>query len=155
MNHQSQGPVPVKSAQLIVGSLITGQALFAAVTFLVDMGGEQSDGFAELMLLAVAAMGAAAIPAFFFLPPRLAARVAGRRQEALAEIDAGQIPSEIMVATLLGAALLEAWGLLGCVVHLITGQPVALLATAVAVLLMILQFPDATRVRRDIERAGT
>src|SRR5206468_1268858 len=70
---------------------------------------------------------------------------------ALADV-AGQFLAVEQVTMIVGMALLEGTGFMGCIAYLQEAQPLALGVVGVVVVLMFLKFPTAQRVRARLER---
>ena len=85
------------------------------------------------------------------LPRKLAAAVRRRREEALEEIRAGNVPFEVVRGYTVALGLAEGWGLLGIAMHFLTREPLTLIAPVVAVPLILVNIPSLEKARQALE----
>ncbi len=155
MNGQrSPTAIPWTAVRIVFCALAAGVGLLLAVSLSGIVPLERSDGLRRQMLWVLAAAAFVTIPAGLVLPGVIARRVAGRREAAQAELDAGQLPSELFAGPLVGAAMFEGFGLLGALTHLLTGHVVGAGAAGLAVLLILLRMPSEGWARARLEDAA-
>jgi protein-S-isoprenylcysteine O-methyltransferase Ste14 len=140
----------LRSLQIITAALVAGVVMFAVVSFVIPLDISESmpefesiAGFALPMLALSCGFG------YFVLRKQLTQRMKLRIDEE--GFDASTLPPEFMSLTIVGAAMAEGVALFGVVTHWITGQPVFLIATVVAVAVMLLQIPTEAKVLRFFE----
>jgi len=144
----------IATARLVVFALMGGVALFTIVAAVVEIDRSEHGSMRTVLLMALAMTGVAALTCAVIVPRAIAARVAPRRDQALAEISAGNLPFELMTATLTAAALVEGFGLFGATVFLITRDVLALVAPVLSIMLLAGQLPTADGAREQVERAA-
>lgn len=138
-------------ARIIVFALMAGIAIFSVVAVVVGPqmqggGGPDDTEPADPILpdeAVYVGIGLTIVAAFagMFLRKFLASKVGQRREEALAEIKEGKMPSELMTATITGCAVVESVGLLGAVGTLLTSNVMYLAMPAVAIAVMLTFVP--------------
>lgn len=157
----------IAQMKMIVLALALGVAFFAIVVAFVgpvsgveegapvpDGDGGSSSDIGSLLNYMLIALAVTMIPASLFMRGVLSKRVAGRKDEALAEIADGYVPAELAPAILVPAAMIESVGLFGCVTVLISGQTIALAAPAAVVVLLLMSVPTEQGLRESVESAG-
>lgn len=148
---------PLWSLQLIFGALMMGVVAFAA-TVLVVGPVSQPDGSSNVVPLALLGVAALLLVAHTVvlraIDTKVGARLAARRADALAEFENDQVPQELYARTIVAGALGESIALLGPIVYLVAGSPLAAGPLVVGLGWMLLHFPARDRLRAAIERAG-
>ena len=149
--------MPVKVGRLVVLALAFGLAAFSIICFVVSSAGDtveapSADGL-NVLLIALGIVGVSVLPLALFLPPRIAARVLKRKEEARAEVKKGLLPREIFAGSLIGAALAEGWGLFGAALYLISGDALTLIAPTIALLVIAMHVPSVEKAQRVFEHA--
>jgi hypothetical protein len=163
----------VRTMQIFAATLCGGVAIFAAIAlYLVDQDGPlgQVPAPGDLPILSVAAlvMLGICVPLGLFLPNMilrgtLQRIAAGTWTPPPVSVDAAAGPSRYasdearllqarQTLMIIACALLESAGMLAAMAYLLEGQSFALTTTAVALALMLFQFPTQGRVRDWLER---
>lgn len=146
---------PQSAGMLIVGALAMGVAAYAAiVAYLVTSGsmGADGDGLGLPAMPLAAGMSVVALTAPFLVRPLLAAKVARRAKAAREEVDAGRIPQELLVATIVAGAVSEAPGLLGATLALVEGDLIYLVPAGAAVVALLSLLPTRARLESLLDR---
>lgn len=145
----------ITQSRIILLALAMGVVMFAAVgLFVGPMDGEESESPTAVLEWAVLAYGVGVLPLVFFLRRILDGRVAPRKDAAIEEIEKGLMPLEFRVATILPAALAESAGLFGCVVLLLTGSTLLLIAPVVSVAVILYMWPSQSGLLERAKAAG-
>ena len=152
----------VAQLNIIGAAFAAGIVLFAAIALTVgplglaaeDGGTESSDSLGTMLLYVLGAQAIVVLPISFALRNAGVKRVAADRESTLAQIDEGQVPTQLGGAIIVSAALVESLGLFGCVIVLLTGNMIALGAPVLAVLMILLELPNQQRLREAVESAG-
>ena len=145
----------VRSLRVIVAGLIAGVVAFAILAVIVRVVLPPRGSMPPLVLLGVLTMfilgsGAAYAVQYQKLVGDLRKRTAELRQMA--------DPSSVIVGpyrafAIIGAGLVEGPSFFALIVYILTGQPLALAAAALGVILLIVHFPSHAAIRRLAERA--
>jgi len=145
---------PIFVAQIILSLLIVGViTLTVAAVFAHPKMGTTDAKLGELLLMILAGVPVLTLPVYVLLRRR-ATRLLGLRQHnARAEVRNDQIPPELLVVVIVGAAQAEGLGLFGAVIFLITGQWLALAAPALAIVLIGIQIPGKESIERALRLA--
>lgn len=136
----------IRSAQIILGALIGGVLMFAAAASVIELASPVDANVARMLLIGVAVLAGAGIVTYVFFRREALRRLGLRRDQALEEARSGTMPAELMALTLVGAALAESVGLLGCVIVLLTRFFPVLVLPGLAILLIAAQLPSQARV---------
>lgn len=152
----------VAQLNIICAALAAGIVLFAVIALIVgpvgvaagEGGIESSDSLGTMLLYVLGAQTIVVLPLAFALRKAGFKRVAADRVSTLAQIDEGQVPTQVGGAFIVSAALVESLGLFGCVIVLLTGNMIAVGAPVIAVLLILLELPSQQRLREAVESAG-
>ena len=144
----------ISMAQLVVSLMLVGVILLTiAAIFYRPRMGEPKEEQAPLMLAILAAVSFSLLPAYGAVRKGFIKALARRHQLARAEVRNEQIPPEAFGLAIIGAGMVEAVGLFGAAIFLITGEWVALAAPALAVILIGVQIPGKESIERLIRLA--
>jgi hypothetical protein len=158
------GAASIRSAQWILFALAFGVGLFAVVAAVViELGGGPllagDDGDrARMVQLLGAVIGVTSlgiVPVWFLMRARAFRQLKADVASARADLEAGRLPGPLFALKLIGATLVEAPGLLGCVAFLLTGNTLVLAAPALAIVLILLQVPTrsgCSQLARELDR---
>lgn len=150
----SQGDT-ITQSRIILMALASGVVMFTAVALFVGpMNGEESESTMAVLEWVVLAYGVGVLPLVFFLRRLLDGRIAPRKDAAIEEIKKGLMPVEFRVSTILPAALAESAGLFGCVVLLLTGNALLLIAPIVSVAVILYMWPSESGLLERAKAAG-
>ena len=147
---------------LIIGALGSGVLLFLGVAVYLQMSGSLAppEGVTASQDLTPVLLGVAALAAvsgltvFRLISAKAAEKLAVRREAALAELTAGEVPPELAQRTILGGALSEGVALLGVVTYLIEGSPLAFVPIGLGLLGVGALLPSRDRLAEFVSRAG-
>ena len=129
--------MPLFRAQIILSALIVGViALTVAAIFAHPKIGSTDAELGQKLLLILAGLPVLALPAYALMRRRATRLLARRHHDARAEARNHQIPPELLGAVIVGASLAEGLGLFGATIFLITGQWLALVAPALAIIVI-------------------
>jgi hypothetical protein len=163
----------VRTMQVVAGALIGGVAIFAAIAwYLVDQNGPlgqvPAPGELPTLSVVVLALLGICVPLSLFLPNMilrgtLQRVAAGTWTPPPANIYTGADPTlyasdevRLLLARqtlmIVACVLLESVGMLATIAYVLEGQSFALTIAAVALALMLFQFPTQGRVRDWLER---
>jgi hypothetical protein len=163
MQRNTPTSIPITQLRIIVGALFTGLALFAVIAVFVVPGvgappESTQDGTVrtplDVILLSVAALMAFSCLAVAGVLKKVAStRLALRAEEARAELQRDQVPQELVQLTLVRCALGEGVGLLGCVIHLISANSLALAPIGFGLAWLAWHLPSIARFREVVDEA--
>ena len=140
----------LRSLQIITGALVAGVLAFTVISFVVPLDfGEGMEDFESIAGFVLPMLALSCAGGYVVIRKQMLARLRQRLEDK--GFDGSSLPPEYMGLTIVGAALAEGIGLFGVLAHWITGQPLFLFATVVAVGLMLLQIPTETKVLRIFE----
>lgn len=143
---------PLRIPTVILLALVTGIVTFSVIVVVLRLSGEReldpAVGRSLLMLLAV--MAVAEIPAYLLLRRQFLARARAMKDEALELLGRGLAPQPLFNLTVVGAAMVEGLGLLGVVAVLVGAPLYALAAPALAVALILAQIPTRARYEQAV-----
>ena len=103
-------------------------------------------GSGTTLTLAAGALCVVSLAMAWSIPASVRSRV--RREHAASPLDEGSLVSAWMSASIPRMAMLEGPGLFGVIAYQLEGQLLALLPTAIAVLGLLLKFPNMKQFRR-------
>lgn len=153
----------LRAIPMVVGSLMTGIAAFGAVAVLTGPAGSPpgagqtppDPAFKNTVLMVLATLLVAAVAGFvaFGVVAKSQARQAWERR---ADDEDGRIRllNVLSIHTFIRAALVESVGLFGCVITLMYGDLLPLLAAGISVVLMATLLPARSRLARLEEAAS-
>jgi hypothetical protein len=145
----------IRSLRLVLLALALGLTGLSLVALVVDPSAGRRDPELSTLLLGVTGVLLVTNLALaLVMRARGVRQAAERRAEALAELEAGELPGELARAAILAGALVEAPGLLGGVTFLLTRETLALVAPAVAILALLSFLPRAERMAEKLRSAG-
>jgi len=145
---------PIFRAQIILSVLIVGViALTVAAVFAQPKMGSTDAELGMKLLLILAGLPLLALPLYALMRRRATRLLARRHHDARAEVRNDQIPPELMGVAVVGAALVEGLGLFGATIFLLTGQWLALIAPALAIILIGIQIPGKEGIERAVRLA--
>lgn len=147
----------LRALQIIIGALFMGVVGFAAVVFALGptaAPGEASSTLQWALLGVAAVLLVTHTVALRLIDSKVDAQLAARRAEALAELDADEVPKELFLRTLIAAAFGESIALIGPVLYLVSGSTYAAGPLVVGLAWVLLQLPGRDRFRSAVERAG-
>ncbi len=124
----------------------------AAIFAQPKMGATDAE-LGEKLLLILAGFPVLALPVYALMRKRATRLLARRHHDARAEVRNDQIPPELLGVAIVGAALAEGFGLFGATIFLITGQWLALVAPALAIILIGIQIPGKEGIERAVRQA--
>lgn len=146
--------MPLRAAQIIVAAMTAGVVIFALVSTFVQLGTESDPDFERMLLLGLGGLGLFLSIGFVAARSLLQKKLTERmRRDPEFPRDGDPVPQEFVARIITSVALVEGFGLAGCVVRLITGNPWALAAPAIAVLVMGLLFPTKTSAAESLNQA--
>lgn len=130
---------------IIILAMVMGLVTFSAVSLAI--GGVSNDpDMARLLLLAAVALGVGEIVMYAVV--RASTLAKARREYAERgsddDLETFVMPS-LATLTIVGAAMAEGWGLFGVVIHLVTGEKIALAMPVIALVLLVLRIPTRDR----------
>lgn len=156
LTHTPNPPaLPLRTAQLILGALAAGVALFALVVAYLRGTAELAPQPDVAALLSLVALGLAvsAAPIYLVLRGKAVASLARDTDSARDLVREGRTPPPLQALALFGAASAEAAGVLACVA-LLLGAPVYVFALPVfAILCIVALMPTAERVENLVRDA--
>jgi len=144
-------PASLQNLRLIIPAMAMGVIVFAAiVVFLITSGGMNTDPEpANLLLLVLAALAVMELAAYVVIRKvmmgNLRRRWVGRPVE---DVPPEELARGFQTLTLVGAALAEGFSLFGLVILLVTGNWLAIAASAIGLLLIALHFPTRDKLSR-------
>lgn len=153
----------VRVIQLIAGALLVGVLLFLGVVlFFVGQGQVQVRPDPPLLSYMSLGFLATVLAMWFFLPGQIARHQVIKIAKgtwtptqsstcAGFPTDAHKLLAVFQTTSLVGWALLEGAGFMGCVAHMLEAQMFVLVVVGVAVLLMLLTFPTRGCINRWLE----
>jgi len=156
MAEDDRGMVPaedLRGLQILVGAFTAGVVLFAIVALFVPMFAElkELEGPMTEVALFIALAGLGVMSALMWPFIRSAQSKTARAAIARAA-DASALRRAIgeglRIRVMVGAALVEGFGLFGTVVYLLTRQPLALVAPALSAVFLLATFPSRERLER-------
>jgi hypothetical protein len=132
--------------RIIVVAMAVGTVAFTAMSQVVPARANASQE--KLMTLVTAALGLASLGGYFVM--RMVILSGARSKFDRNDPQSAKTVSfqTFFTITLLGSAMAEGFGLLGIVSAMITGQPLLLIAPAIAILAIAFQFPTANGFAR-------
>ncbi|MFH1747843.1 MAG: hypothetical protein ABIG44_12480 [Planctomycetota bacterium] len=141
--------ISLRTAQIIILAMILGMLLLSALTILLNPSTEKQmdDEIVNILLVVLAVATLGALGGQFVIRTVLYSDI--RKRYADKTISQGlvnDIARRLLVATLISGALLEACGLFGAVIYLISSQNLALIATGLAILVMLTLIPTQGRL---------
>lgn len=154
--HESP-PITVQSLRIITIALAAGVALFAAVAAgvgPVTPPDPERAALSPMLLGVVAALALSGLVVSTLLGRSTQAKLAARREAALAELDSGKVPPELGAYTIVRAALGEAIGMFGCVIYLLEGDSLALFAIGFGIAWVSTSVPSLEQLRTRVKEAG-
>lgn len=128
----------------VIAAMAMGVATFAGISlYLVQTGtmGNQPD-LGKILLLVLAAMAIAELPAYFVIRRVLVGQLRGQLEAAGASERDQLIGQGFSSTVIIGAAMAEGLGLLGVLTYLLSGQWVALVAPVLTLIVLISLFPS-------------
>jgi len=138
----------ISTLRIVVIAMTVGVAAFTGVVYAIGStrGALGRPASSEIMLAVLAALAAGAALAYFVVRRVIVSQL----QRRCAGLDSHEdvttlLMSQFFTLTVLGCALAEGPGLFGAVIYLLTQNALALLAPALAVLLLLAQFPTDGR----------
>ena len=136
----------IRALRIIVGLMALGIAAFAAMAQVAPIKSDAS--LEKIMTIVTAAMGLCSLIAF--VPIRMLIISGGRSKVAANGADSAKSVSiqTYFTTTLIGSAMAEGVALLGIVSSMVTGQKLLLLAAAIGVVAILLQFPTSNGFAR-------
>lgn len=150
----SQDRMPLRATQIMVFAMMMGVVIFATVTIFVQLGSEPDPKFERTLLLGLGGLGlflsVGLVAVRSLLGKKLSERV---RKDPEFPKDGDIVPQEFVGRLIASVALIEGFGLAGCVVRLITGNPWALAAPALALLGMGVLFPTKASAAESLKQA--
>ena len=130
--------------RIIIAAMMMGIIAFGVVVAILVGADivEEDAQLAKILLIALAAVGAAELPAYFGVRAAMLGNLRRAGGEGKPE-DASSVSlaGGFNTLTLIGAALAEGFSLFGLVVVLVSGQWLALAAPLVGLILLARQFP--------------
>ncbi|MBN1491539.1 MAG: hypothetical protein JXA69_16625 [Phycisphaerae bacterium] len=130
---------------IVVVAMVIGLVAFTAVS--LAMGGVRKDPeTARVLLLAGVALGVGQIVMYVAVRATTLAKLRRKYAERGSDEDLETfLMPGMMQLTIIGAAMAEGWGLFGVVIHLVTGEKLALAVPAIALVLLVLRIPTRDR----------
>lgn len=146
----------IRACRIVIGGLIGGLVMFAAVAMLVAPVSPSPDPTVTAALFgALAVMGMGCAMGYGALRRALFNELRARGSELTHEGDpAGVIMDRYRAFVIAGGGLIEGPGFLALITYMVSGNVAALAAAGIAVLLLILHVPSAEKVRRLAEDAS-
>jgi hypothetical protein len=161
---EDRAPRFLRTLQIIHGAIFAVPVIFLGIiAFLFAQKGQRlaPPGDPPLLTLVALLFMAAALPISFFLPRMLLRSAVGRiatgewrpprsadgREMPGPWSDADKLMVSRQTANILGLAILEGAVIFACIVLLLEGQVLALIAATVGLLLMLARFPTQGRIR--------
>lgn len=143
--------IPLRTMQIIVGVLALGVLNFLAVVLFIT-GTSQDQPKTEPFLSYIGAAGAALVIVVSMLVPRLMGASARRSFSAEAKSTSVRpLASAYQTLLIIRCALLEGAAFFCLVAHLLERQPIALVAAGVLLLVLVANFPTASRLEAWVE----
>jgi len=142
----------LRVAGVILLALVLGIATFASVVVFLRLSSEREfdPSVGQLLLMTLGVLAVAELPVYFLLRRQFLARARAMRDEALELLRQGLTPQPLFSLTIVGAAMVEGLGLLGVLAVLLGAPLYALAAPALAVLLILAQFPTRERLEQAV-----
>ncbi len=140
----------LRPLKIIVASMLAGIVVLSLVALGVVRADSvsQDQGLALVLLVVLALLALGELPAYFVIRQALIAKLrAEKRDEESDQRRLSQFLSPFTTLTILAGAMAEGFGLFGAVVFMVTGQPAALVAPAIAALFLTAVFPSEQRLR--------
>jgi hypothetical protein len=137
--------------RIIIAAMMMGIIAFGVVVAaLLGAGIVEGDAqLGKILLIALAAVGAAELPAYFAVRMAILGNLRRAGREGKPEdASSGRPAGGFNTLTLIGAALAEGFSLFGLVVVLVSGQWLALAAPLVGLILLARQFPTRDKFDR-------
>ena len=133
----------LRAAQIVHGAMAAGVGVFAGVALVLGPTGIGA-------VHAPFALGPLAwvLPAVLLAGGALAARIIRARGVVAAHANRAEGPQRFSQAMILSAAVVEGPGVLAAVLALVSGEPLALLVSAVAVVVLVRGLPTELEMRR-------
>ncbi|MBC8002196.1 MAG: hypothetical protein H7X97_06370 [Opitutaceae bacterium] len=141
--NRTQKPT-LKVARILIVSLLGGLVLFTATVIGLRTAGSSpppsqlAPGQSNVLLLALVGLCVVETP-LFFLVPRMILRSYAAKWAAARSDDEREtvVLTALQVVAIIRGAFVEGIGLFGCVIYMISGEPLALIAPGVAIAVMI------------------
>ena len=145
-------PPTLNSLRIMVSALLIGTisltGTFVALQSTSTAPPAASGNTVEVFALMAGSLGAGALAGFFAFPRILVRQGAVRLRQTLNDDEKAAMALRTMtISTILRCALVEGPGLFGAVVYFITGQWAFLIAPALAIPLMLSQFPSEWKLQ--------
>ncbi len=138
-----------KTGQILVFAMLAGIVAFGGVVMAIGPTGGEEPPDATVLLIALAAVAVTEIPAFVVIRMGIVGNLKKRHGSRAA---GDPIPDEIvnahMVLTLIGGAMAEGVGLFGLVIVLLTGNWLAMIAPALAIVILAAFIPSRAKIER-------
>jgi hypothetical protein len=135
--------------RLIIGSMIVGVVAFAVVSVVLagDAGLGQTESnrsFEQILLVAVGVAGLSLLMVFPFVRRTILNRLRSEwRGGTGPALEDSRLLSQFQVLTIVGAAMAEGFALFATVIYLLTAANLALVGTAIGVVMLGRLFPSA------------
>ncbi len=158
MELQDNSPGPsveqaVRSAQVVVGALVAGLIMFGVVVEAVLRAGAAQPGLGDVLLPVLGVLYLGAGGASVALPRIMLSRAMVQVGGLGPDEAARALAPAYLTSCILRGALLEGPGLFGLVIVMLTGNPLAYVAPALSVLMLVGTFPGRGRFDDLVERA--
>ena len=152
---RQRGPQPIRSARVIVVGMAVGVlALTGVAVFIKQTSPPGDSSLGRTLALAALGLGAGLAGTYVVLRRSAIARLGATRAEALAALERGELPPELLGLTIVGAALAEGFGLFGAVALLLGAPWFALAEPILALALILAQIPGRERALALVRGAG-
>lgn len=149
----SEAPL-LRTAQIVLSALLVGVMTFAIVAvFARPQLGEPDEELGKKLLLVLAGLAFLQLPVYALVRKRSVRLLSRRFQDARAEIRKGRIPRELMGLSVIGGAMAEGLGIFGTTAFLVSGQWLALIAPALAIILIGVQIPGRESIERLVRQS--
>lgn len=139
--------------RIIVAAMTSGIAILGVVATAIGTNTEPDTGLMTTLLVALGGLCAMEIPAFFIVRRVLIGKIQSEYQQSPATEDPTiELIPHFTTLTIIGGAMVESVSLFGCVIMLITGAWVALVAPALGFIVLSFLFPTRYRLAEFVAR---
>lgn len=138
-------PASLSPLMIVVVAMVIGLVAFTAVSLAIG-GLAEDPALAQMLLLVCVVLGVSQIMAYAVLRKTTLARLRREYAERGSDEDLEMfLMPGMMQLTIIGVGMAEGWGLFGVVIHLVTGEKLALAVPAIALVLLVLRIPTRDR----------